>query len=257
MTIVASVAGLQGSSLPVLSFDHVSTTAMLRSGVGVVQNLASSSDAWLLLSGDGFGRHDYSASVRIGGTCAETTIWKSATEIITRHAAGASQELAFVVTLAQASMSQRTLLSFDVPSITAVHAHNAPAKGEHVVEFFGSAFGSSDWSVGARLGHTACMRSAWMSDSSVSCKVPAGSAQENAALQLTVKTSSSNTVASPSATFSYNTAPIVDGIHPNVASSQGGSILTVVGQRMSISPSLEIQLWRRGGRNGGGKEEQM
>ena len=252
MTIVASVAGLQGSSLPVLSFDQVSTTAILRSGVGVVQNLASSSDAWLLLSGDGFGRHDYSASVRIGGTCAETTIWKSATEIITRHAAGASQELAFVVTLAQASMSQRTLLSFDVPSITAVHAHNAPAKGEHVVEFFGSAFGSSDWSVGARLGHTACMRSAWMSDSSVSCKVPAGSAQENAALQLTVKTSSSNTVASPSATFSYNTAPIVDGIHPNVASSQGGSILTVVGQRMSISPSLEIQLWRRGGRNGGG-----
>ena len=202
MTIVASVAGLQGSSLPVLSFDQVSTTAILRSGVGVVQNLASSSDAWLLLSGDGFGRHDYSASVRIGGTCAETTIWKSATEIITRHAAGASQELAFVVTLAQASMSQRTLLSFDVPSITAVHAHNAPAKGEHVVEFFGSAFGSSDWSVGARLGHTACMRSAWMSDSSVSCKVPAGSAQENAALQLTVKTSSSNTVASPSATFS-------------------------------------------------------
>ena len=237
------LASLQGTSQPVLSFDRPAVDGMRRNGVGVASNMGSSSDSWLLLSVGGFGSNDWSIRVRIGATHAESTIWRSASELYSRYAAGTGKEVALVITFLTHRTTQLAMLSFDQPVITAVHPYNMPAQGQSTVEFLGASFGAADFTAVAHLGHTACMFSEWTSQSSITCKVPAGSAVERAALKLTLQGAS--TRPSQQATFTYNTAPGIERVYPNFAPSKGGVVITAMGKSMSLSKNLELQLWMK------------
>jgi len=242
---VATVAALLGTSGALLSFDLLHVERIETSDLRVAYNLRSSPDRWLLLSGGGFGSADFTFATRIG-TSAESTIWKSDTEMYSRHASGTHHGLALIITMPTTPVTKVALLSFDLPHITAVFTSNAPAKGGTEIMFFGSAFGFADFTAAARLGHTACMFSEWLSQTSLACKVPPGKAVESASLTLTLHALSTGIHASPRTTFTYNVAPVAYSIHPNFSPSIGGAVLTVSGLLMSLSASMELQLWRKG-----------
>ena len=246
LAVVHTVALLAGTSKSVLSFDSHTLFDIRREAVGRTFNLASASDRWLVLVGAGFGASDISGSTRVGGTCAESTSWNSATELSARHASGSSLGHSLVVSLATLSQSRASVLSFDSPLVTAVYPYNMPARGNSNILVSGSAFGAADFTSAVRLGHTSCMFSAWTSESSITCKAPAGSAFEQATIKLTVHAGPAGTTPSPHSTFSYNTAPNIKGLHPNHAPTQGGDVLTVTGERLSNVPGMELQIWSKG-----------
>ena len=163
-----------------------------------------------------------------------------------RAAAGSRGGHAVVVTLAAEPVTHAKLISFDYAVVTAVFPFNMPAQGGERIDLFGVEFGFSDVTAVARIGHTTCMSSRWISQSAISCKVPAGSAVEQAPVRLSIYPSPAAAVASPFSTFTYNTAPVLKSVHPDHAPTAGGVEVTVTGERMALSPSTQLQFWRRG-----------
>ena len=185
-SVIASVSEQVGTLQAILSFDSHYLGNVDRGREIVAYNIANSEDRWILVSGNGFGTLDWSTCVCVGRTAAESTIWNSESQVQSQSSVGVSSGLALVVTFAKKSVTRERMLSYDVANISAVYAMNAPAQGSYSIQIFGTAFGTSDFSGAARLGKTSCMLSSWSSDSCLICKVPSGSAFEQATLKLTL-----------------------------------------------------------------------
>jgi hypothetical protein len=96
-------------------------------------------------------------------------------------ASGFFQSLSVVSSTHRRVSDLSRVFSYDVAMISSVKAisGNAPATGSISVTVFGLEFGTVDLSEILKFGSTRCMSTTFVSDTSLSCKVSAGSAQSS------------------------------------------------------------------------------
>ena len=124
-------------------------------------------------------------------------------------------------------------VSYDAPVIRNLTCVNVAASGRHSMSVVGRGFGLSGYSVGVRVGVSACGMSTWVSDSSVACAVQGG-----AGGTLGSVVSAGVQVGTTSAVVSYDAVGVNgslagggSAVSSNVGGS-GGSVVSLSGVSM-------------------------
>jgi hypothetical protein len=188
--------------------------------------------AQVTLSGAGFGYTDPTGRARVGGSACEATLWISDSRIVCQNAQGVGSQKDVAVTVALQLGSLAQAFTFDSPTVTAVDpASTTPASGATIVSIFGSNFGKFSYSDRARLGRTACEATAWVSDSLVTCKAPAG-----LGLGLNVVTTVAGIRGTAVASVAYTAPQVtsVNGATVTTSPAVGGEILTILGSSFGV-----------------------
>jgi len=123
--------------------------------------------------GANFAIFDLSGASRIGGTAAQSTLWKSNTAVVLKSAQGYDGSLRIVFTACGAMGTTTASFTFDLPVIIKGTPVHGPAAGG-TITMHGQDFGIADYSGKARFNGTVCETTVWTSNSVVSCKYPAG-----------------------------------------------------------------------------------
>ncbi|KAJ1465223.1 hypothetical protein T484DRAFT_2830277 [Baffinella frigidus] len=231
--VVAVTAGIQvGSATEFFTYDAPISSFK-------PANFPTAGNSKVSIFGSSFGAADYSDKARLGGTQAEASGWVSDSAVTCRAAAGVRATLSGSVTVGSAIDSMTEAVSYDAPVVSGVTAApHAVASGVTRVDHAGGAFGSLDYSPGARVGASACGASAWVSDSAVVCMV-AASFSSVARAVVTVG-ERAGTWSSP---FSYS--PILLSVSPANHPTPGGSSLLVYGAEFGGSGAT-VQIRARG-----------
>ncbi|KAJ1478100.1 hypothetical protein T484DRAFT_1818743, partial [Baffinella frigidus] len=199
-------------------------------------------NASVTLHGFTFGREELSAQTRLGGSAAEASAWISDTAMTARFASGGRATLRMALTVGERAASATEAFSFDALSARAPPSVvNVPTRGQGgdpvTTSVFGSGLVSAGFSGAARAGGTACEESAWLSDSSVSCRIALGS-QSTRRIALTAGERS----ASVSEAWSYDALEI-SSVQVNNGAPAGGETLTLTGAGGArLQPSAQARL---------------
>jgi hypothetical protein len=202
-------------------------------------NLASSAGQTISVCGLNFGLVNTSPGLTIGASAVSTVVWISNTAIVasavlTGTGTGYAVQTAVLTLVHTLSNS----FSFDSPVLSFRAPINSPAAPvSQSVTVLGFNFGSSDaTSTGAVAGSSVCVTTAWTTDSSVLCSVPAGSILQ--ALALTV----SKAVGTLTNAFTFD-APVLTRVDRSNAALTGSIIVTVSGTNFaSLDPSLTVSI---------------
>jgi len=108
---------------------------------------------------------------RFGDTSCLEVAWYSDTAVSCLSQPGYARDLFVTMTIANIE-NDRKLLSYDAPLITALFRSNGPASGSSEFTVYGESFGGFELTPVVRVGSTGCMRTGWISESSVICKAP-------------------------------------------------------------------------------------
>jgi hypothetical protein len=149
-----------------ISFDDPQITAISPVNVPLISTRRVS------ILGFNFGGqlHDPRAG-RFGDTSCLKMTWYSDTAISCMTQPGYADNLFATVTIAQAQNSL-ALLSYNTPRITSLFRSNGPASGSSEFSIHGNFFGGFELTPLIRVGNTLCMRTGWISESTVVCKAP-------------------------------------------------------------------------------------
>eukprot|EP00960_Hanusia_phi_P053896 762490-Hanusia_phi.AAC.1 len=230
-------AGLQrGSSLKVFSFDSPSLDF-----IQVQTTTGERTEYEVFGTGQNYGATSQTMAVRVGSSACERSSWSSDTSASARAADGVGASLGVSITSMQLIASASSLFDYSLGQVTAVLPTNSPTNGNDLLTIFGNEFGISDYSLVAKVGQTNCMRTLWISSTSLECFVPSGQPMESANLFISI----GRRVSTGSAQFSYNRAPHLEGLLPNFGPTSGGYVVTATGNLISISDQTEIQMWKR------------
>jgi hypothetical protein len=160
---------LAGTSTEIASYDVPMLSSVRRS------NRAMTGSASITVEGLNFYNEDYTSSIRMGFTAAESTEWESDTSLRARSPQSTlhgTRRLA--VTAGQRVGTQTEVFSWDLPSLSSVQMGNRASTGSTSVTIQGHAFSEVGLTFGARIGHTSCESSEWESDTQVRCRFPSG-----------------------------------------------------------------------------------
>jgi hypothetical protein len=220
-------------------------------GVNETTNHAATGGSSMTVSGAHFGTVDTSVKARIGGTAASASVWVSDSAVVARVSAGVGGALRVAVTAGVIVGTVSEASSYDAPSVVSVAgAGTVPTTGQTSITMSGADFGTYSSSVAARAGGTACESSGWVSDSSVICKVPAGS---GSALQVSVTTAVQVGTLTKAMNYSAPILTVIDFAEPNPTSEvvlslsnhapAGGSDVTVSGANFgTVDMSIQMRI---------------
>jgi hypothetical protein len=194
---------------------------------------AATGHTWLTIHGDGFGKIDSHPAVLLGDTPCTNVQWQSDQTLrcFMQATHAGRLDVHVVVGTEQAS----AIGSFEAlpPTITTVIPDQYPATGGEMLTINGASFGS--YNVGAgqlsvMLGEYVCANSTWVSDSMVTCIVPAAIAGR-ADVVVNVQ---SNSATKKGGYFFL--PPVVAHIEPNhLPGAGGGREITVQGANFGYS----------------------
>ena len=142
---------LAGTSTEIASYDVPMLSSVRRS------NRAMTGSASITVEGLNFYNEDYTSSIRMGFTAAESTEWESDTSLRARSPQSTlhgTRRLA--VTAGQRVGTQTEVFSWDLPSLSSVQMGNRASTGSTSVTIQGHAFSEVGLTFGARIGHTSC-----------------------------------------------------------------------------------------------------
>ena len=170
-TVIVSLASQYGSITSYVSYNHPIVSSLSRNNGPRLGNI------FVSVFASSFGVSDLCPSSRLGASSCSSSVWMPSSSVTCKLAAGYLQSLAVVssVHLRTSTLSQR--FSYDVAVLSSVKAinGNAPATGSVSVSVFGLEFGTVDLSESLQFGSTRCMATTFVSDTSLKCKVAAGS----------------------------------------------------------------------------------
>jgi hypothetical protein len=167
-------------------------------------------------------------AVVLGSTACPTVTWVSNHEILCKMAAGTSAFLTASVNVdgAQGNTAKSAIgFSYNSPVVSQAAMMNAPTTGGVLIELHGLNFG--DNAKGAKLtgkiGVTDCAATAWLSPTSITCRVPTGT---GAALD--AKAVLDGNVGGQSPIFSYD-SPVLTHISSPGTTNDGSFSMTILG----------------------------
>ena len=227
----ADVKSFVLEATPRFSFDQVAVSSVRPGNAPVTTDLnalplSASGYSRLEVIGSSFSPVDYSMRARLGGTACQSTRWIADTALTCQSGPSVQQALEIGVTLSRLHVSMTRAFSYDRPTLAQVAPQNGAAKGGDPMTVMGDGFGVSDSTLRARLhmdaGDFACVRTAWTSDSSLTCVLPAG-----VDVGVNIAVTTNRNVKTAFKVFSYD-ACVITGLAPaNMPSS--GAAFTVHG----------------------------
>jgi len=138
----------------------------------VPSNIALSGGERVLITGYNFGGSEYDPrAARFGDTSCVETIWTSDTSVSCVAQRGYASDLEVAFTVAQV-INKADGFQYNKPQIQDLVSSNGPASGSAEIFINGNSFGVYELTPQAWVGDTACMKTAWVADSTVLCKVP-------------------------------------------------------------------------------------
>jgi hypothetical protein len=192
--------------------------------------------------GKNFGVQDSRPTVSVGHTPCTLTTWQSDSSIVCTVPSGQGHDHLIEATIIGAHSKENALVrfSFDSPVVSAVSPANIPPTDAVALTLYGEAFGGPDSVLNAFIGVTKCLRTSWISATSLTCTTPAGTgAAKNVIL---VAGDSSYPVASAAelaegkvARVSYD-APLVTSVVPASGFTSGSPELTLWGRNFGGKP---------------------
>ncbi|EKX32940.1 hypothetical protein GUITHDRAFT_148260 [Guillardia theta CCMP2712] len=162
--VTVTVEEAAGTRSEVYSWDKVLASSLL------VRNQAGTGSSSLSIQGAHLATSSYTVQVRLGLTGCEATAWTSETALRCRTAGAAGVTLRFSGTVELQAGSLTQALSADVPSLSELTRANAAGTGTAQVTLQGALYGSVDYSGQGRIAGTAQESSAWVSDSTLTCR---------------------------------------------------------------------------------------
>jgi large repetitive protein len=119
---------------------------------------------------------------------------------------------------------KKFFVNYDSPHVASATPSSGSNAGAFDVELVGKAFGVNASKVmKATIGGKPCLKTTWVSDSVIVCRVPPG-----AGANLPVLVSVRGTLGTGTATFTYD-APVVSSISPREGPAKGGVSMTIKG----------------------------
>jgi len=223
VTTMLSVAVQRGSITSLASYDIQQVSSLGRYNGPRLGNIVIS------VLGTSIGTFDLSPSARLGASACTSSVWITSSSITCKLSSGFAAALPVVSTAHRKTALLSQAFSYDVAIISSVKSihGNAPATGSLSVSVFGLEFGTTDTSEILKFGSTRCMATAFVSDTSLSCKVAAGSADSIVSLDSALSVGPGITQAlrydAPNARFS----------NPSNIPSSGAVVLTLSGNNFS------------------------
>jgi hypothetical protein len=173
-------------------------------------NIRNSGRISISITGAEFAFNSYSQKVRITSSACEASAWISDSHLTCRIARGHATRngLAVIVTSALVvGTSVPALMSYDMHNLARLNSCNAPSRGG-LVSLTGSSFGFADMTLDARVSHSACESTLWVSDQQVMARIATGFGGSGS-IVLTV---SREIIATMTETFSYNAPNAFAGV---------------------------------------------
>jgi DNA-directed RNA polymerase subunit H (RpoH/RPB5) len=166
LKLVVTSGNTRSSLSLALSFDVPGVKGALPS------NLQSVLAAWVTVLGIGFGTElGYSQQGQIGETSSQATRWISDSSLACKSHGLPSNRLEAVITVGASISAMSSAVSYDGPSLSSLSRTNVrPVLGQ-IIKFDGFNFALIDISSTARLGETACGKTAWLSATTIMCHV--------------------------------------------------------------------------------------
>ncbi|KAJ1478607.1 hypothetical protein T484DRAFT_1904312, partial [Baffinella frigidus] len=195
LPIQVTVAKRVGSALLAASYD----TPSLR---GASTDISSARN--LTVSGGGFLRWDASPGGRVGVSACERAVWLSDSSLLCRASFGVGRSLRVAVTTSLLSSTITEAVSYEMVGFAPGLKGNVRVDGGGSVVLTGRD-GAVAYSARARVGHTACETSAWVSSTAMLCGTPSGVGRA-----LTVALTAAVTTTTAAETLSFDTpAPLL------------------------------------------------
>jgi len=230
LRIGMTICSLKGSTTQSFTFD----SPVITRG-GPVNGPATAGT--VTLYGKNFAVADYSGDARFGGTGCEVTKWTSNSLVSCKYPSGTGEAKSVSFSMALRVGTSTEVFTYDSPSITDVVGTNGPPSHSSgaTVTVLGKNFGTSDYTVTAKVGVTACSFTKWVSDSHVTCVAPSGACPgQEVSIDVQGKKSTVHAV------FSYDVPTVTSGDVPN-GPGTGGNTISVAGKNFgTASYSAEI-----------------
>ena len=169
-------------------------------------NSPMSGSAIINVMGLRLGRESYSASLRIGNSAAQATVWVSESSIRCRISAASGKSdvaASLVITVSGSKGSLSSVFSYDAVSLSAASASNLQSWSQVSVGLLGADYGIHCSSPKMRVAGTDALATSWLSDSSVVSQLDAGY-QARPRLVLTI----AKTFSTLSDSISYDTTSL-------------------------------------------------
>jgi hypothetical protein len=214
-----TVAQIVGTALETFTYDSPVLTSVAR------VNAAGTGKIWITVSGTNFAETDKSAVLKVGQTNCGTTSWSSQTAMgcyLERSGNGIGLKLSVATdTLLGTGLS---LFSYDAPVVTFISpVANAATTAGTIVTIAGANFGHENFSGTSYIGATGCTLTTYVTNSLVTCTVPAGSGQQQRAIFSRDGVSGTMVRA-----FTYD-APIITDHSPSNGPAKSGATVMVHG----------------------------
>ena len=108
------------------------------------------------MSGAHYGTSAYSVGVRVVGSACESEEWASESSVVCRGAAGVGGTRRVAVSAGGQWGTLTAGVSYDAGSVSSVVGDNVASAGSSEVTVSGAHYGTSAYSVGVRVGGSAC-----------------------------------------------------------------------------------------------------
>ena len=225
MTVVRSGGSMSravSSDVPFLGIFHGSA------------NIAFTGSASIAVNGAEVGLMVYSVGMRVGLTSCESTEWLSDTFVRCRLGAGFARSTRLSTSAGMALGSASESLSFVLGALSVTLPANVASTGSISVTIQGAGLGNVQITGNARVGHSSCEASAWLSSTSLKCRAMHGD-------KVTRRTSVSaaQSVSSSSEVISLDLTELSSSMSSNVCVS-GSASVTIQGKNVGASRSCAM-----------------
>merc|ERR1711871_1418440 len=124
---------------------------------------------------------------------------------------------------------EKLFVNYDAPHVALVEPRSGSNAGAFDIQLTGKSFGmNASSSLTAKIGSKPCLKTTWVNDTVMSCRVPPG-AGSNLPVRVFVK----GRPGTGSATFSYD-SPVVSSISPKEGPAKGGVPMTIKGTSLGF-----------------------
>jgi len=192
--------------------------------------------------GKSYAHADYSRSMlSLSTTASESVIWHSDSSIASKVPNGVRNRLTIKVSMNVFANSISSIFSYDAPTSLNLQPNQMPISGAFYARVFSLGLGYGDYSQKSDIGGSSCAPTNWRSDSSLMCKIIAGSGIH----PRSVVVSSGGLVSKLlSTSVSFNVQLLKSYSLPGLVSS-GSSSVTVRGDLFGlhgVTPKLKMHL---------------
>ena len=160
--VAISLSVLKGTVSAVVSYDSASVLNAIDTA-----NVPSTGATMLSIAGSGLGTHDYTPSLRLGGTVCSRSGWTSDSALQCALSAGVAGSRSVTLTSGVQVGTTTVVASYNAPSVSTISQANVPTTMSSIITVHGSDFGEFFTQALGSIGGTTAETGSWTADSAL------------------------------------------------------------------------------------------